>query len=708
MTNWAMLRSLWLLLALLAAFLFLAALSVVATVREVDRFDIERTERSVLIAIEDRINRLAALVSDNAFWDDATLAVYSDDVTARRFTFETWGTSTLEARGYTLVSLYTPRRGMYATFRNGSALDFGGQPINSKIQSVLETSSHDEATGGGIVEDGGVFYVASIRRVRPTSSRLLPQIASLEVRYLVMMQEINQPALKEMGRTLSLGRLGLFRHASINGSSVPVKSVKGEILAYLSWESRRVGLDGLMRAVPTIVLALLTSVLLTVFVLSLAISGLKRLQFQAFHDGLSKLPNRRALTRHASGIIVDRKSASVALVDLDGFKTVNDTHGHAVGDALIKMISALLAECLPEGFFLARLGGDEFAILAGGENSFDRMKSVAKEVLAKINTPFVDNDRWLRITASIGLAVLSEEEGNSLELLRRADVAMYAAKRAGKNRIIIYHDDFDKDRVSALAIESDLRAALACDEFQILYQPIVSAKDQRPSSVEALLRWHNPKRGSVPPDTFIPIAEESGLIVPLGLLVLEKACSECRDWNNIMLSVNVSPVQLRCPEFAAEVARILQETDFPPDRLDLEVTETYLVDDPDSAFRSLRELSKLGVRVSLDDFGSGFASIGFLRRFPFDRLKIDRSLVAEVESNESSRALIHACANLARSLSMTSVGEGVETQVQADILAVMGVDELQGWWFSRALTAESMAELLFGDSTVRQEDRIAS
>jgi diguanylate cyclase (GGDEF)-like protein len=686
-------RSLWLLLTFLAIFLFLAGLSVVVTVREVDNFDSQRTRKSVEIAVHDQILRIGALVADNAFWDDAALAVNENDVVARNFTYETWGTSTIEQRGYSIVSLYTPRQGLYATFHNGVPSPPADRVLNAKIQAVVSRLSGKLPVSGSILEDHGTLYYISVGRIRPTSPILALRLETLEPRYLVMMEEMNQRNLDGIRRSLSLQKLTLGR---TDPTAVPLKDMHGHIVGNLKWENNRPGIAGLTRAVPTIAMALSAAILLTIFVLSLAVSGVKRLEFQALHDGLSKLPNRRALMRQTATTLADKTWASVAMIDLDGFKAVNDLHGHGVGDALIKAISLALSKELAEECTLARLGGDEFAILCGGLRSEEQLANAAEQALDRIRQPFVCNDRWLRVSASIGLATLHQSEGDANELLRRADVAMYIAKRAGKSRIVSFDAQFDQDRESTLEIELELREAIARDELYLVYQPVITVANSSIGSVEALLRWRHPERGLIPPDIFIPIAEESGLIGPLGLFVLRQACLDCLNWANVMLSVNVSPAQLRAPEFPDEVARILRETNFSADRLDLEITETYLVDDPDTALHAIEKLSRLGVRISLEDFGSGFASIGFLRKFPFDRLKIDRSLVTDSETCPVARSLILACAALARSLNMTSVAEGVETSGQADLMNVIGIDEAQGWWFSKAIPADEI-EIMLSD-----------
>lgn len=425
------------------------------------------------------------------------------------------------------------------------------------------------------------------------------------------------------------------------------------------------------------------------------LNHVRQLEELGLTDSLSQVPNRRALhidfQRHAES----GEEAALALIDLDGFKLVNDHYGHFVGDRLIKECASLLREvCRDEARFY-RLGGDEFAILVVGQIAGNILEGICRKLLGRLTAPFHIDDRTIVVGASIGLARSSaEERTSSSELLRRTDVAMYASKDAGKMRCTWFSSEFDKNRDLIRGIDAELRQALVNNQFRIHYQPLVDAHSRAIVAVEALLRWERPDGSRVGPDVFIPIAEESGLINAIGLWVLRQACLDAMDWHGIMLSVNVSAAQLRNPEFPIELGLILEETGFPPSRLELEVTETYLVIDPVVAGHSLEVIRDFGVGIVLDDFGTGYASIGFLRQFRFEKLKIDRSLIVDATCDEGSRAMMLASIAVARALDMDVTAEGVETQDQADLARTAGCDQMQGWLYFKAMAAEQISEHL--------------
>ena len=413
-----------------------------------------------------------------------------------------------------------------------------------------------------------------------------------------------------------------------------------------------------------------------------------KLELLGLTDSLSLLPNRRALhldvLRHAN----NEGESALALIDLDGFKLVNDQSGHFIGDRLIKECSALLGEICGEEARIYRLGGDEFAIVAMGAIAGNILEGICRRLLTRLTQPFLIDARSIVVGASIGLSKCSASDRvSSSELLRRSDVAMYASKGAGKMRCTWFSPTFDKNRAIIHQVEADLRLALARDEFKVHYQPLVDATSCEIVAVEALLRWERSDGNRVGPDMFIPIAEETGLINPIGLWVLRRACMDALGWDGIDLSVNVSAAQLRNPEFPILLGQVLEETGFPASRLELELTETFLVLDPVVAGRSLEVIRDFGVRIVLDDFGTGYASIGFLRQFSFDKLKLDRTLVVDASQDHGSMAMMAASIAVARALHMEITAEGVETQAQADLVRNAGCDQIQGWLYFKAMSA---------------------
>lgn len=412
-------------------------------------------------------------------------------------------------------------------------------------------------------------------------------------------------------------------------------------------------------------------------------------------DSLSGVPNRRALHIDARRLGSENQEQAIALIDLDGFKQVNDHYGHAIGDRVIRECANLLKEVCGQDGRYYRLGGDEFAILVVGPVAGTILEGICRRLLERLREPVHVDDRAIMIGASAGLSTSQgRADIESSELLRRSDVAMYASKAAGKARCTWFVREFDNKRENAQQIDAELRAALANEEFRMHYQPLVDSAGGTIVAVEALLRWERPDGRKIGPDVFIPIAEETGLINAIGLWVLRRSCSESLEWSDVKLSVNISASQLRNPEFPIQLGEILEETGFPPSRLELEVTETYMMHDPAQAQRSLEVIRGFGVGVVLDDFGTGYASIGFLRKLRFEKLKLDRSLVMDAESDEGSRAMILSIIAVARAMDMQVTAEGVETEDQASLVRAAGCDQMQGWLYFKAMPADAVGQFI--------------
>lgn len=421
------------------------------------------------------------------------------------------------------------------------------------------------------------------------------------------------------------------------------------------------------------------------------LANIGKLETLGLTDSLSLLPNRRALHLDIQREASPGEETALALIDLDGFKQVNDHYGHFVGDHLIKDCATLLGEVCGQEARVYRLGGDEFAIFVTGPIAGNILEGICHKLLTRLTLPFHIEGRAIIIGASIGLARKGSENGtSSSELLRQTDVAMYASKRAGKMRCTWFNVEFDRNRDAVREIDDALREGIAHEEFRVHYQPLVDAHSGRTVSLEALLRWERRDGVVIGPEVFVPIAEESGLINVIGLWVLRQACADALAWVDVKLSVNVSAAQLRNPEFPIELGQALEESGFPPGRLELEITETHLVADSVVAGRSLEVIRDFGVSIVLDDFGTGYASIGFLRQFRFEKLKIDRSLVVDAALDVGSRAMMLASVAVARSLDMDVTAEGVETEAQADLVRSAGCDQIQGWLYHKAMTADEV------------------
>lgn len=425
------------------------------------------------------------------------------------------------------------------------------------------------------------------------------------------------------------------------------------------------------------------------------IANVRELESLNETDTLSQLPNRRALHNDIEKFSASDDEVAIALIDLDSFKQVNDHYGHAIGDRLIQQCGRMLQDICGDEARCYRLGGDEFAAVMHGRVAGTILEGMCRTLLEQLHKPVKVGERDIVVGASIGLARSTPRKRlPSSEMLRRSDVAMYMSKRGGKMRCTWFNETFDQRREAVRELEDELRNGLTEGEFELAYQPLVDAEKGRIVAVEALLRWNRSDEKKIGPNVFIPVAEESGIINPIGLWVLREAMCNALRWKGITLSVNISAAQLRNPEFPIKLGEILEETCFPPDRLELEVTETCLVLDPVVAERSLDVIRKFGVRISLDDFGTGYASIGFLRQFRFEKLKLDRSLVVQAGEDDGSRAMMLSSIAVARALKMGVTAEGVETQDQADMVRLAGCDQIQGWLYYKAMPATEIDELM--------------
>lgn len=408
---------------------------------------------------------------------------------------------------------------------------------------------------------------------------------------------------------------------------------------------------------------------------------------RTLHDPLTTLPNRSLLVNRIDLALAKKGKAAggaVMLLDVDYFKSVNDNHGHAAGDTLLKTLAKRLMSAVREADTVARLGGDEFAILlAAGEHPTDAAV-VASRILDTAAKPIVIDGKPMRIGLSIGIARPPTDGATTDELLKAADIALYKAKRSGRGKFAFFDADEDASVCSARRLECELRRAAEDEEFRVVYQPIVSGSTSEVEAYEALLRWEHPELGVISPAEFIPLAERNGLIVKIGDWVLERACRDAIQMpRTVKVSVNLSRVQISDTEFVARVKRILERTKLPPERLELEITETAIIDNGANALRTLDGLTKLGVSVALDDFGVGQSALSCLREFPINRIKIDRSFIADLPTDPKARAIFVAMTTMARSLGMKTTAEGVETEHQRMIAALAGCDHLQGYLLGR-------------------------
>jgi diguanylate cyclase (GGDEF)-like protein len=424
-----------------------------------------------------------------------------------------------------------------------------------------------------------------------------------------------------------------------------------------------------------------------------------RSQYLAYHDSLTGLGNRLLFKEQLEEALKDVSVAShplaVLFLDLDGFKAVNDTLGHSIGDLLLKSVATKLRDILPRTDRIARLGGDEFAILQISATQPGSSIALAEKIIEVVGQPNSIDGHDVTVGASVGIAVARPGDINTENFLKSADLAMYSAKSDGRGTYRMFDPEMDAIVQARRLLERDMRTALAQDGFRLFYQPLVNLQTKKVTAFEALMRWQHPERGMVPPSDFIPVAEEMGLIVQLGEWALRQACAEATEWpDGVCVSVNLSPLQFSKGNLVSSVMSALASAGLPASRLELEITESVLLEKSERNITILNQLRDLGVRISMDDFGTGYSSIGYLRSFPFDKIKIDQSFVRDLLVDEGSLAIVRAIAGLGVSFGMITTAEGVETEEQMRCLNLEGCIEVQGYLYSRPVPADEIAGVL--------------
>ncbi|AFY77823.1 diguanylate cyclase (GGDEF) domain-containing protein [Pleurocapsa sp. PCC 7327] len=427
------------------------------------------------------------------------------------------------------------------------------------------------------------------------------------------------------------------------------------------------------------------------------------LQYQAFHDALTELPNRSLFHEQLALAIANahrnQTQMAVIFLDLDCFKNINDTLGHSIGDRILQLFAKRLNACLREGDTIARWGGDEFTILLPHIKNIEEAAKLAERLLGEIKQPFEVDEHKLYVKSSLGIAIYPQDGEDPETLLKNADAALYRGKEQGRDRYQFYSSTMTSKVSEWLRLEHLLHQALANEELFLVYQPQLDIESGKIFGMEALLRWHNPELGLVSPAKFIPLAEDNGLIVPIGEWVLKSACAQIKAWQLLgiepfKVSVNLSARQFQNANLVEMVTQILQETEIDPQWLELEITETIIMQNVNFARRALERLQQIGVRISLDDFGTGYSSLSYLKQFPFHTLKIDQSFVRDLKENSRDTAIISAVIALGRGLNLRVIAEGVETQQQLELLRNLQCEAIQGYWLSKPLIATEVVNFL--------------
>jgi diguanylate cyclase len=532
---------------------------------------------------------------------------------------------------------------------------------------------------------------------------------------LPALHELDHPAADQAQTPQTTQTRGSAQDQTPAGSTqaITVADAAGAPIARLGWtKAVEPGRQILWRVLPFITVALAGLALL----MGIALFSLRRtaeriaageaqLRHLALHDPVCGLPNRIYFGERLESAIGEVRrggpTAAVFYIDLDHFKDVNDTLGHHIGDDLILNVTQRLSHVMRDDDLVARLGGDEFAIITSCASDSYSLQAIAGRIIAAVCAPYAINGHNIVIGASIGIAVIDRRAKDAGDILRYADMALYRAKNEGRNRACIYDAAMDADLSQRKLLEGDLLYAIQNDGLAAAYQPIVNASGDKMVGVEALARWTHPTAGVIPPAEFIPVAEHSGLIIELGEWMLRRACLDGKNWPGLMVAVNVSPLQFRRSDFVDLVERILKETGFDPSRLELELTESTLLGNLETAELSMLRLKAVGVHFALDDFGTGYSSLLYLRRFPFDKLKIDSSFVRSIETAPDAAAIVHAVVSLGRGLGMRVTAEGVENAEQHLFLRAAGVHSMQGYRFGRAGPAPDISARLAAPDNYR-------
>ncbi len=588
----------------------------------------------------------------------------------------------------------------------------GGPDISPRIadrtlkQETKEDSAiTDRKYGRGaaaIMSVDGHPVLASVMEITPSIDMRLNRPRP---RLLASITDLNGAVLTEIGKSILVPDLAV-RPAGPGGAHFELKSDSRQLINILGWTPKNPGDELAKRIFPLIALVLLATAISLILLFQKLLMSTRNLtarseeaQHLANHDVLTSLPNRRMLRAEYNRVAAEAGALgyglAIACVDLDRFKDINDTLGHQAGDELIMAVAKRLSEIVGEGDVVARLGGDELAVIRLC-NSAESSDSLSREISACFVRPFDIVGHQIEANASVGISKVAASLDFD-EAMREADIALYEAKANGRGQVMLFAPEMAEKLKTRHLIEVDLRRALAADELELHYQPIVEAASGVISSVEALVRWTSPKYGSIRPDIFVGIAEEAGMMAELGRFVIRRAMRDCRRWPGIKTAINISPAQLRSASIISDLLEPAARYGVDPTQITIEITESVLMGNDDRTLQRLNVLKESGFSLSLDDFGTGYSSLSYLRDFPFDKLKIDRSFVVGMEGSERGLAIVKSMVNFGHILGREIIAEGIETEQEMQIMQAAGCTHLQGFLFSKALPAahiEAMASTL--------------
>jgi diguanylate cyclase (GGDEF)-like protein len=675
-----------------------------AIAENVNKQEDTRSWQAAHSAIYSVQKRLEGLVADNAHWDDAVANTYGqfkeDWVSA------TWGVPTgdkiydamfiVDQNGETLTGY---RYGKKITI---SAEAYFGQSFKNFIVKPKVKGSPYEAIGSLVKTEYGIAMVAA--------GPILPYYGDSGFKrkdYLtfILVKDIKVADARELGAAFILDNFAVATLETNVKDGRIITDRWGKLVAQVSWRPTNPGKaarDASLLASLVGIIALLVVMCPMAYV---HLGTLRKMQLSeseahisARHDSLTGIPNRVHLIEVANQKIPfaddSDNELALAFIDLDWFKAVNDSYGHEIGDTLITLVAKSFVRIAKDSAEVVRLGGDEFALLVCGKDAMETAKRLANVVLDYLRTPIEIDGRSINIGASIGLASCTTSEVELFEFLRRADIAMYDAKKNGRNRWSIFNSQLDEIRNMDLEIVQEMRNIIERDQMDIAYQPFVCSMSNVVVGVEALARWPRNSKQSLTPDKFIKLAEQHGLIDTLGMKILEKALTDLANWHELKVAVNFSPLQFQRPDLVSQIVAIANKSKFDLRRLEVELTESVLVQNSERVQKHIRDLQSYGIVVALDDFGTGYASVGYLQKFSFDKVKLDRSLTQSLSKGDQTRNIVHGTVLIAKGLSADVVAEGVETEHDANLMRLAGCKLLQGYYFGKPQNMASLKQTL--------------
>lgn len=673
-----------------------------------DRQAEESTKTMVVGGVAAVKRRAEALANDYGWWDDAYLAFASGD---RDWLDTNVGSSVTETMVADLFAIISPEGEIAYAWKLDDVADPADILSPDVIEAVrgltVDMPVESLTAKGAFLRVGSEPMVIAVSRVTPFLSD--PDVDPAILPLFVAGLRLTEERLAELGGSFLIEDLhfevGDVPEAARVKSWLPVHDIFGDTIGHYIWTPPTPGDAVLRQVLPPIAVALvLFSIVAGVTAfrarrIAIALTESEKIAVVAARtDGMTGLRNRTGFTEILDSPAYQSACAAgelaVVYLDINGFKAVNDSIGHQGGDELVKALTTRVLSVLPANALFARIGGDEFAVAIVGKSVRDQAVAVANAIVQCLDQPFTVHSFEFHVTVAVGYAVASGTGLTPSEIVRRADIAMYQAKNGAERDPIGYHSTMETGALEKKQVEVALRRALDLREFRVHYQPVVRTSDLSLVSVEALVRWTSKEFGTIAPSLFVRVAEDTGLIHDIGKVVIEQACEAAKGWPGVKVAINVSPVQLRDPSFADDLLAIVQRHGLSPSQFELELTEGILVNNPTIAKRKLALLKSFGFILSLDDFGTGFSSIGYLRQFPFDLLKIDRSFVRDLGLNTTANALVQSLVSLGDALSLSVIAEGIENEDQLKLLRLVQCEFVQGFLISRPLPAAELTALI--------------